>query len=316
MNLLEELTYSFTIYAFLIILIVGFVGNSLNLITLATKKFRTQAPIFYLMWSTVWSQVFIVVGITLRFATEYFGNDLINSNRMICKVRNYLLVCLPFMSVICTFLAAFDRCVATSLNVRLRQLSSISVARLVTPTSVFLVAISSFFLNFVFDIHNGKCVAVGRVGIPILHVYVISFVILIPVCGMLICGIMTWIHYKTSRSRVETISNTVIVSQQQRRINRQVIVLTSIQCFMTMIAYIIRAVTYTYVIVSESTPKSILRVQIEYLVLQVSIMLLYVNHSIAFYLNLIISQTFKKTFILSVRLVIGKLETIFCKNDK
>ena len=303
---LSEFTQYFTIYVFFVILIIGFVGNSFNIITLATKNFRTQASIFYLLWSTVLSQIFITVGIIFRFATEYFGNNLINTDRTICKVRNYLLICLPFMSTMCVFLASFDRCIATSLNARWRQLSSITVAHRITPASVILVALSSFFFNFVFDIYNGKCIPSAGIGLHMVNIYGILFATLFPICGMCVCAILTWINFKKSRNRIDTLSNTTSLSQQQRRMNRQVIILTSVQTLMTIIVYTIRSSTYTYTFISASVPKSVQQQHIEYLILQVSIMLIYTNHGVVFYLNYIFSTTFRRTFHSSVRLSIGK----------
>ncbi|CAF4381416.1 unnamed protein product, partial [Adineta steineri] len=90
-----------------------------------SKDLRTKACIFYMVCSSSLDLFFSNFGIIIRFATEYFGNNLTNTNRGICKVRGYLLVCLPAMASTGVLLATFDRCVSTSPKACWRRLSSI-----------------------------------------------------------------------------------------------------------------------------------------------------------------------------------------------
>ncbi|CAF0793350.1 unnamed protein product [Adineta steineri] len=152
---LTTITPYFTIYSFFTILIIGTIGNICNLIAFLSKDLRTKACIFYMVCSSLLDLFFSNFGIIIRFATEYFGNNLTNTNRGICKARNYFLVCLPIMASTGVLLATFDRCVSTSPNARWRRLSSIWFAQRLFIVSMLFILISSSFQLVVYDIRNG-----------------------------------------------------------------------------------------------------------------------------------------------------------------
>ena len=299
-------------YGFFFILVTGAVGNTFNLIAFSTKDFRAKASIFYLICSTAWSQVLIVFGIIFRFTTEYFGNNLTNIDRYACKVRNYLFISLPLMSAMCVFLASFDRCVSTSSRARWRQLSSISFARRICPAAVVFIVVSSSFFFFVYDIYNGRCIAIPGLGSIMINVYLCVFSLFVPIGGMSVCGIMTWVHLKQSRHRIEAMSTFAGQTPNNRRMNRQLIILTFVQALLCIGVYLVRNIVFVYGIATTSVQKSVQQQQIEYFVQQVTVMLLYINHAAAFYLNYTFSKAFRKIFHASMRHLIQKCIR-FCK---
>lgn len=297
---LTEFTQNLVIYSLCIMLVIGTVGNSCNLITLGRKEYRTKAPVCYLLWSTSVSQVFIFIAPIIRFTTEFFGNNLMNTDRYVCKARNYLLVSVPSMTITFTLLASFDRCVSTSPHDRWRRVSSFYFAqRACLASMLFFVVGNSMFL-FIYDIHRGRCSP--QAGIPsiIINIYIVALVTVVPVAGTLMFGTMTWIHLKKSRNRVRTMSVSTNGIHHSRRIERGLMILIVIQTSMSSVVYGTRASLFLYLIVSSSVAKSVQRQQIEYFSEQLSVTMVYISHGIVFYLNYLCCSGFRKKFHLSL----------------
>ncbi|CAF4130541.1 unnamed protein product [Rotaria sp. Silwood2] len=265
---LGQITQKFVIYGFFTVLIIGTIGSLLNLITFLSRTFRTNACTFYLTWSSLIELVFINFGIIVRFATEYFGNNLMVINSSICKVRSYLPVCLPMMASTCVLLAAFDRCVSTSPRLRWRQLSSLSFARYLFIVVMLIDLVSSSFLLIIFDLRNGTCAPQSSFQSIIVSIYTAVFILIIPHGGMLIFGIMTWIHIKQVRNRVTSIQNSRVQKCLVQRTNQQLIILTFLHAFLSTIIVSIRFITYSYNVITISVKKSVEQQQIEYFVQQ------------------------------------------------
>ncbi|CAF0856307.1 unnamed protein product [Adineta steineri] len=309
---LTTITSDFTIYSFFIILIIGTIGNICNLIAFLSKDLRTKACIFYMVCSASLDLFFSNFGIIIRFSTEYFGNNLTNTNRGICKVRGYLLVCLPAMASTGVLLATFDRCVSTSPNARWRRLSSICFAQRLFIIFMLFILISSSFHLIVYDIRNGSCAPSPGLAAIIVALYIIlSF--LIPNAGMIVFGIMTRRHLQQSKNRIAPISLTN--NNQQlgvERTNRQLLILIFTQASVSTVLLSQRCLTYSYLVITSSIQKSVEQQQIEYFIQQVSLILMYVNYGMTFFINYCSSSMFRKTFRASIQSLMNRCFR-FCK---
>ncbi|UJR17570.1 hypothetical protein I4U23_004466 [Adineta vaga] len=305
---LADITRYLIIYGFFTILIIGIIGNILNLITLLSKDFRTKTCIFYLICSSSLDLFFSNFGIIIRLATEYFGNNLNVTNRGICKIRGYSLVCLPAMASTCLLLATFDRCVSTSPHAHWRRLSSMWFARRVFIMSMLFILISGMFQLIIFDLRNGTCAPLPGLETIIVTVYGNVFAFLIPDGGMFIFGIMTWIHIHQSKNRVFPIS---VV---RHRINRQLLILIFVQATISAVIGMQRGITYSYNVIMSSAKKSIEQQQIEYFIQQMSILLYYSKFGMTFYINYGSSSMFRKTFRKSTQSLMNRW-FYFCKRD-
>ncbi|CAF1097066.1 unnamed protein product [Adineta steineri] len=303
---LAAITPYFTIYSFFIILIIGTIGNICNLIAFLSKNLRTKACIFYMVCSASLDLFCSNFGIIIRFATEYFGNNLVNTNRGICKVRGYFLVCLPAMASTGVLLATFDRCVSTSPNARWRRLSSIWFAQRLFIVSMLFILISGSFQLIVYDIRNGICAPSPGLESIIVTVYGAAFCFLIPNAGMIICGIMTWRHLQQSKNRIASISNSNGQSPGVQRMNRQLLILVFANAILSTLLTFQRGITYSYNVITSSVQKSVERQQVEYFILQVSTILYYANYGMAFYINCCVSTMFRKTFRESIQSLMNR----------
>lgn len=312
---LSDITIFISIEGIFFIVIIGIIGNLLNLITLLTKDFRTKASVFHLICATVSNQTFIILGSFLRYFTEVNGSNLTNTNRYICKIRSYLMLVLPFICTMCAFSASFDRCVSTSSKNRWRQLSSMRLAWRFCLVNIMFFGTSSSFSLFVFDIYNGRCIPSIGFGSILTNVYTTVCIFFIPIVGISTCGILTWIHLKQSRNRIQTLSLSILQTSKNHRMNRQLLILTFVQAILFTVTYGLRCFTYNYTIATTFDQKSVMRQQIESFILIISLGLIYTSHSITFYLNYILCDGFRTTFHACVRLLTDKCLQLFRFNS-
>ncbi|CAF1416739.1 unnamed protein product [Adineta ricciae] len=299
---LATITPIFSITSYFAILIFGTVGNILNLTTLLSKDFRTKSCLFYMICASSLDLFFSSFGIILRFSTEYFGNNSSLIIRGVCKARAYFLVCLPAMASTCILLTTFDRCISTLANARWQQLTSIWFAkRLFIITMLFLLTSSVFHL-IIFDIRNGVCAPSSSFETILVAVYGNIFAFLIPNGGVLFFGSYTWINLRQLRSRIDPVCASNAQSRSARRMDRQMFCLTFAHASFSTVLSLQRGFTYTYTVITSSAQKSVERQQIEYLILQISVILYYVNFGVAFYVNYAFSMMFRKKVHRSVRL--------------
>lgn len=297
MESLQIATHYLTIYSFFIILVLGIFGSVCNLITFSYTEFRTHSCTFYLICSSSMELIFITYGIIIRLATEYLGDNLMNTNRGICKVRSYFAVCLPTMASMCVFLAAFDRCNSISPSTRWRRLSSFSVARILTFVMVMVfVPVSSCFHLILFDIRNSKCEVMAGWQTITVSLYAALITVLLPHGGMLIFGIITWYRIIKLRNRVVSISAVSVYTRNIQWKNQQLIILTFMHASFSIIFVTIRFVGYAYNIITSSVPKSADRQILEYFLQQVSIIIYYINYSMPFYIYYTSGRLFRREF--------------------
>lgn len=293
---LPEATYYFSATSYIFVLIAGTIGNILNLFVFFTRDFRKQASVFYLIISSIVNLLYIDVGLILRFSTEYFGNNSINTNVYVCKIRNYLLICIPMICSACIFLSSFDRCISTSTNIRWRRLSTISFAQRISSTTILIIMISGSFVLVVYGIFNEKCTASSGIGATLVNIYVVTYVFVIAIGGTCLCGILTWIHLKQARVRVEAMpAATIGIISNTQRMDKQLIVLIFIQGLVCTIINIIRISGFVYDITTGTIlNKSVERRQIEYLIQQTTLVIFYAYFGLSFYLNYLVSSAFRK----------------------
>ncbi|CAF1407068.1 unnamed protein product [Adineta ricciae] len=218
------------------------------------------------------------------------------------------------MASTCLFLSTFDRCLSTSRNVHWRQFSSMSFAKRLLILIMLFLLISSVICLIVYNLYNGICTTTPGFGTIIVIVYGNVFISLIPHGGMFICSIVTWIHLRQMRNRVDTnsgINNLTILVQ---RTNRQLLILIFTQAFLAIILEVQRDISATYSLITSSVKKSVEQQQIEYFLLQLSIILYYIKFAMPFYVNCAFSTLFRKTFRTSMKSLISRCFHL-CQNN-
>ncbi|CAF0731503.1 unnamed protein product [Adineta ricciae] len=205
------------------------------------------------------------------------------------------------MALNCLLLSTFDRCLSTSRNAYWRQFCSIPFAKRLFTITMLFFSISSIFCVIIYDTYNGICTTLPGLGTIILVIYASIFLSLVPHGGVLICGIITWIHVRQSRNRIDIISASDQSTRAVQRMQRQLFILIFVQAFLGVILGVQRDILMPYRFFTSSIQKSVERQQVEYILLQLSTILYTMKFGISFYIHYACSSMFRKTFQISMK---------------
>jgi hypothetical protein len=126
-------THLYTQYVFTIILVLGLVGNSFNVIVfISLKQFRERPGAFYMIVESFADVGVLLVGLTPRLLVEIFGFDPGQTSLIWCKLRIPVSQWCSLMALTAVNLAVIDLYLSTKVNVRSRQLSTLCLAKRLT----------------------------------------------------------------------------------------------------------------------------------------------------------------------------------------
>jgi hypothetical protein len=124
-----------------IIIILGIVSNSLNIIILTRPTLIRHACSLYFLCLAIINLFYSAVLLINNLLADGYQLDLSLHSNVFCKFISYLLILCPNISIYLIVLASIDRYCASSNKVRIRNFSSVRVAR---------YAIGLLILTFVF----------------------------------------------------------------------------------------------------------------------------------------------------------------------
>ncbi|UJR12355.1 hypothetical protein I4U23_016532 [Adineta vaga] len=306
MTLLIDIASNVLFFSFCAIIVLGTIGNILNILTFLSKKFRTKPCIFYMIFSYFLDSCFLNLLIITYMTVQYSGYNILQTNRSICKIYSYFSICLPLMGTTCLLLSTFDRCLSTSKSVSWRRLSSMSFAKRLFIITMLFLSISCIFCLIVYDHYDGMCTTIPGPGTIVLVIYGTMFLSLIPHTGILICGVITCIHIRQSRNRINIISAQNHALRIIQKMDRQLFILIFVQGLLEIILGVQRDIAMPYSFFTNSIEKSVERQQIEYLVMQLSTILYTIKFSVSFYINYACSSMFRKIFQQSMKLLMKR----------
>ncbi|CAF3513097.1 unnamed protein product [Rotaria sp. Silwood1] len=260
-QLLLTIAQQYTIYTTVIIFLMGFVGNLLNILIFTKLKiFQNNQCIFYLMVESIVDVNAVIYNFTLRLLTLIYGSDLSQYSTPWCKFRTmmgqtYLLISL---STIC--FAAIDQFLSTSHLIHLRQLSTLNLARCLVFASVCFSLVHSIGFGVFYTAKPSVDCVLSN---PALVQYY-SYFFYPMLCGLLpilISGSISLLAYRNVRR---------IVRRQlpiiRRRLDRQLTKFVLLRVVF-LIIFLGPVVIYRiYVINAITQPPSPLRTAIERLV--------------------------------------------------
>jgi hypothetical protein len=215
--ILTQIIYNVTLYVDVSTLIFGTIGSICNLITFTGRQMRPSPSVFYLLCATVFQLLSILFGVGTRLAFYQFGSNFNSQPTGFCKLRYYFVVTLPFLASHYIFLSVFDRCLATSENVRIRAWSQNKVAYRLSATSMVVVFAISIHILIFYGVYNNICqIRPGSIYTFFFTAYLIIIVSLMPHLLMLIFSLITISALRKTGRRVIP-SITVKNTQNHRR---------------------------------------------------------------------------------------------------
>lgn len=295
-QLVNTFTRKLTLYTSFLILILGNIGCILNLVTFTAKRLRHNPCGWYFLMSSIFEWFYINFGLISKLLSDEYGNTVEDTSRAYCKIRAFLTWTLPCIATGFLILAAMDRCFSTSRITIFRSFSHIKMAYRMTCIPILLYSFSNVHHFYFYDLQP-ECTARPGTYTRFLSFYSIFWTNLIPQCTMLVCGLITFHHVRTSRQQLARTQNQNRLRLYNRRMNTQMVTMMLLQVLVSFILLSIRTIYFSYASFSSTSPKNAERLAIERLFLQVSSLLMYVNFGKSFFINTLTSKLFRQLLI-------------------
>ena len=153
---LLHVTYVLNAYIGSLTIIVGLIGNILNiLIFTQLKLFRKNPSIFSLIVVSIADCCLLLLTSITRVTPTIFKFNLVEQFSIACKIQIFIARLAGIVSICVVCFAAFDQYLSTSYRLQLRQLSSFKLAQRFTIVVLLLAIAYSIPVLIYFDIRPG-----------------------------------------------------------------------------------------------------------------------------------------------------------------
>ncbi|UJR27578.1 hypothetical protein I4U23_008859 [Adineta vaga] len=314
---IQFITTRMTYYGPIILLIIGIFGCLCNFITFTAPKLRKTSCAFYFLLSALFELLSITFGLISRFAADHLGSTLINSDRTYCKLRAYLVSALPLVATYLVLLSSIDRCMSSSVSVRLRSFSQMKVAYRASVCAILLAFTSCIHIVIGYDLRP-RCGALAGTFTMYDSMFVVFWLGIIPHALMLIFGFVTLMNVRRTKQRIAVGGSTTITKvngsnqQQQRRDQKtdaQLLVMMLFQVGFSSVLILTRMIYYAYYVLGPSLG-GYNRLVGSFL-MSFTTLVYYANYCKSFYVYTLSSHLFRSTFINRMKFCIRK---VFCQH--
>ncbi len=185
--------------------IFGTFGNLLNILVFTRKPLRKNSCVQYLLASTIGSCFALYVGMMSRMLNGY-GHDYTLYSSALCKIRYFI----TYLSLTSTswFIAfgCVDRYCSSSKSVQLRNWCKTKIV--VRVLSAVLLACSLIFVETLYCFNNGQSGTVAACYTITVRCQLVDGLLLvifyttIPICLMVVFGILTLKNIRQSRRQI------------------------------------------------------------------------------------------------------------------
>jgi hypothetical protein len=264
-----------TIYAGFFILLVGIVGNGMNIFIFSSVAiYRTTPCSFYFLVGSIYNILYVLINVTNRIITGGYEIDLNSIGIIWCKARQFCAITLSLITLSCSCLATIDQYLATSQNVHLRRCSNIEWAR----RSVFVVIIvwclhgipCILFYTILPD--SSKCTSINAMYAAYLPICILVLICAAPVTIMIIFGYLAY----------RNIRQTIVLAE--RHADRQLTKMTLIQVVLVVICIAPSGVNSAYGLITARVAKDANRLIIENFALTVLSLIAYFYYAVCLFI--------------------------------
>lgn len=302
-----------------IILVFGIIGNILNLIIFTRETFRKQSCSLYFLCISLNNLAMYLIGLLTRIIDEGLKlNLLYNNTNIYCKIRNYLVYALFSTSSWLFVSVSLDRFYATNqLAIQRQNFCSYKTAfKLISLTigicfisHIHMLIFYNFFLQLnAYDQLTLKCTTYSSAYDIFYAFFILIFYSLLPPLLMSIIGMLTVRNLHQSRRQINSITlMTVSQTMKARRDAHQLIKVLSLQIILLIIFTIPHSSYWLYTAFTSSLVKTTMIREYEKVFLNIARILLYINYGSSFYIQIIISKTFRNEFRKLFYKILGKL---------
>jgi hypothetical protein len=276
---------------------IGSVGAVLSCIIFARKTMRKNPGSIYFIAYNAANLLVMLLSLlppVIAFLTKF---DLTVYSLPFCKIVFYLRLALPALSRYYLVLASIDRTLVTSSNAMTRQRSNHRLA--------YWSIVGVTFINLVFHVHVFVGVNIYQIypGYYLCYYQAGNYRTFVAYSNLLISGIAPW--FLLSVFAVLTLKNlnrihiTPVIAvtsptnpHRSKDRQRAIILLSEILIYIMFSSA--TPVYGTYQQITQYNIKSVQQTAIETFVLQVVFLLTFVSPATSFYVNLVVSKTFRQ----------------------
>ena len=257
---LFDVVHHYTLYIGYFLLIVGLIGNLLNMFLLASvRSYRCQPSTFYCLIASIFNSIVILVGLLSRLLETGHDLDWSNSSAFWCKFRHYFITSVPLIPMYCQCFATLDQYFVTSQNFRLREQSRIHRAYWTSfaLTIVSLLHGIPFYLNYHISNETNTCLCTNASLLIYMAVFMLGIYLLLPTVFILVFGYLTY----------RNITRSIALSNQQA--DRQLAIMVCMQILLIVFTVIPYAAHHIYSLITANTAKDSHRLAIELFVMTI-----------------------------------------------
>ncbi|CAF2350855.1 unnamed protein product [Rotaria sp. Silwood2] len=282
-------------YGVLCLLIIGTLGNLLNVYVFSRPHLRHNTCVLCLLLSSLLNFLVLIFGVFIRCLIGY-NLDLTYNSSIFCKIRHYVIYVSQSVSLWLIVLACFDRYLLSSSNIVRRQWTNQQNTFFITLCVFILTSLSYIEVFYCFEaslITNNICSAKNQLCSYIDTANVLIFNSFLPPSLMLGFGAATLINIKQSHQRVEDIQS---CSRPIHRINRrdkQLMSILLLEVALIVLSMTPITITKFYLAATSLLKKSQRQINNEYFVYQFSVAVSYINSSGMFFIYTLRGKLFR-----------------------
>ena len=279
-------------YAIIFIIIFGNIGSLFSIAVYRRPKFSASSCTSYLIAVSINTFLFVNFALLTRLLEVGFESMNFTAKSLVfCRIRTLLYHAITTYSMFSLVLASFDRFLVTRL-VFYRKTTSNIVCFLLAI--LCLLAYTHVFKYFIIDSKLEACCACFSTFYRTFFVwFYMSIYCVLPVTLMAVFGILT--VRKIHKMRTILARQRVNTMRKREHHLIRIILATIALTIVLIIPYAVKNLNFA--LGPPIGPKNSFNAELQKILEDVSRLLLYVNHTIAFYLNLVASKDFREEFI-------------------
>jgi len=260
-----------TIYCGLLLLMLGVVGNGINVLVFSSvRNYRTTPCTFYFLISSIYNIAYITIALISRIVATGFGMDLTRTSTSWCKIRPFFLPVLSLISLSCSCLATIDQFFVTSQNANLRRFSNIKWShRIVIIVMIiwFLHGIP-FLLFYNISPITATCVITNIIFDVYFTIYLLVPLCVVPVSVTILFGYLAYRNIHLTRALAE------------QQADRQLLRMALIQVVLIFISAVPFGINNIYSLITSGVNKDANRLMNESFALTIFILLSYFYYAV------------------------------------
>lgn len=300
-------------YVIFIIFLLGFLGNLLSFAVMVRKSMRASSTAFYMAALALADTMVLLVGCLRRWVVEVWNVDLLNDSAAACYIVNFLQYWSFSFAVWILVIMTIDRVIVVQNPLK----AHLYATRRRAALSLFIVSLICAGINIHFfftTTYDERLVCTAKREYLEFYRYVWSWVdatvySFLPFVSLLVLNTLIIISLKRANERKRRLThefNTRRRNEQNNTVNphKLTIMLLSITCAFivltapAMVIHIIREKGEPFFDLNK--PKDMAKY---ILTRQISRILLYLNHSVNFFLYCITGAKFRRELFLMIRCV-------------